>query len=491
MTENLQNLETQLKKRSIYDLRQIGRAVGVKRPADMNKQPLVDAIMDIAQCKSDPVPRSTKGAPPKSDVFDKELVELVERCREQTGLIIAQAKADGAEPQNLPEGEDNQCRVGNEYAEDEEKIYSGILEFTEKFWFVRTNNFEVTSNGDVFMHVTFINRFRLREGDYIVCKARRRRENECPGATYIVSVNGVRPDVLNPRPYFDRLMPCYPDSRYTLEREGGSLTDRVIDLFSPIGKGQRALIVSPPKAGKTTMLKGIACSITANYPDVKVIVLLIDERPEEVTDIRRTVQGATVVYSTFDRGEYHHIHAATLALEHAKRQVEAGGDVVLLMDSITRLTRAYNSITNSGRILSGGLDPQALIEPRKFFGSARNIENGGSLTIIATALVDTGSRLDDVIYEEFKSAGNMELVLSRDLAESRVFPAIDIKSSGARKEELLLSQEELSASYKFRQMIGKRVTAENLFSMMAKTKNNKELCARADDWLKIYYNNDR
>ncbi|MCD7729231.1 MAG: transcription termination factor Rho [Clostridia bacterium] len=488
MTENLQKLETELNKRSIYDLRQIGRAVGVKRPADMNKQPLIGAIMDIAKCTSDPMPRSTKGAPPKSDAYDKELVNLVELCREQQGCAIAQAKADGKTEAAV---NGDEVKVQDTFVEDEEKVYSGVLEFTEKFWFLRTNNFEVTSNGDVFVHATFINRFRLREGDFIVCRARRRRENECPGATYIISVNGVRPDILNPRAIFERLVPCYPDMRYTLEREGGTLTDRVIDLFSPIGKGQRALIVSPPKAGKTTMLKDIACSITANYRDVQVIVLLIDERPEEVTDIRRSVEGANVIYSTFDRGEYHHIHTAMLALEHAKRLVEAGGDVVLLLDSITRLTRAYNSVTNSGRILSGGLDPQALIEPRKFFGSARNIENGGSLTIIATALVDTGSRLDDVIYEEFKSAGNMELVLSRDLAESRVFPAIDVKASGARKEELLLSPEELSASYKFRQMLGKRVTTENLFSMMSKTRTNKELCVRADEWLKIYYNNDR
>ncbi|MCD8372700.1 MAG: transcription termination factor Rho [Clostridia bacterium] len=496
MDENLQKLETELKKRSIYELRQIGRAVGVKRPADMNKQPLVDAIMAIASGESDPVPRAVRGAPPKSEVYDKNIVTLVEYCRDQAKSIAerqnADVSSDGKTEDGLKVEEGLAEEQPAEYpCEGEERVYSGVLEFTEKFWFVRTNNFEVTSNGDVFMHSTFVNRFRLREGDFIVCRARRRRENECPGATYIVSVNGVRPDVLNPRPVFERLTPCYPDTRYTLEREDGTLSGRIIDLFSPIGKGQRALIVSPPKAGKTTMLKDIACSITANYPEVKVIVLLINERPEEVTDIKRSVDGAEVIYSTFDRGEYHHIHTAMLALEHAKRLVEAGGDVVLLLDSITRLTRAYNSVTNSGRILSGGLDPQALIEPRKFFGSARNIENGGSLTIIATALVDTGSRLDDVIYEEFKSAGNMEIVLSRDMAESRVFPAIDVKASGARKEDLLLSKEELSASYKFRQMLGKRVTPENLFSMIAKTKNNKELCQRADEWLKIYYSNDR
>lgn len=481
-SELLQTLRAELEKRSIYDLRQIGRAVGVKRPADMNKEPLIGSILDIAGCKSDPVPRSTKGAPPKSEAFDKDVVTLVEKCREFYGGYKAEYAAGG-------ESAPAEFGVHSESeAYDDEKVYSGVLEFTDKFWFLRTNNFELTSGGDVFVHTTLINRFRLREGDFITCKAKRRKEGECPGATYIISINGERADEQKTRPVFEKLIPCYPDRRYTMERAGGTLTDRVIDLFSPIGRGQRALIVSPPKAGKTTMLKDIACSLTAGYPGSEVIILLIDERPEEVTDIRRTVPGARVVYSTFDRGEHHHIHAANLVLEHAKRLVEAGKDVVILLDSITRLTRAYNSVTNSGRMLSGGLDPQALIEPRKFFGAARNTEDGGSLTIIATALVDTGSRLDDVIYEEFKAAGNMELVLSRELAERRIFPAIDIKSSGARKEELLLSPEELDLSCKLRQLLGRQMSVEALYSMINKTKTNAELVLRADEWLKTFNN---
>ncbi len=478
ISEKLQKLREELARRSIYDLRQIGRAVGVKRPADMNKEPLIGSIMDIAEGKTEPVPRSTKGAPPKSEVYDRELVALVSQCRS--------FYASGAPRRNVPELEVNEPE--DEAGDPDEKVYSGVLEFTEKFWFVRTHNFELTSGGDVFVHTPFVNRFRLREGDFIVCRAKQRKEGECPGITYLISVNGVRPDALNPRASFEKLTPCYPDVRFTLEREGCGLTERVIDLFSPIGRGQRALIVSPPKAGKTTMLKTIACSVTANYPDAEVIVLLVDERPEEVTDIRRSVPGARVIYSTFDRGELHHIHTAMLTLEHAKRLAEMGRDVVVLMDSLTRLTRAYNSVTNSGRMLSGGLDPQALVEPRKFFGSARNTEDGGSLTIIATALVDTGSKLDDVIYEEFKSAGNMELVLSRELAERRVFPAVDIKASGARKEELLLSAQELDAACKLRQLLGRQVSAENLYSMMGKTKTNAELCSRLDEWLRIYNN---
>lgn len=476
----LQKLRAELEKRSIYDLRQIGRAVGVKRPADMNKEPLIMAILDIAECKSAPTPRSTKGAPPKSESFDKEVVALVEQCREMCSGYNAEYAAEGeSEEKETPEFG---VRADYEY-DDEEKTYSGVLEFTEKFWFLRTHNFELTSDGDVFVHNSFIARFRLREGDYVTCRAKRRKEGECPGATYIISVNGVRPNMLGQRAVFERLVPCYPDRRFTLEREGGTLTDRVIDLFSPIGRGQRALIVSPPKAGKTTMLKDIACSLTANYPEVEVFILLVDERPEEVTDIRRTVTSAHVVYSTFDRGEHHHIHAANLTLEHAKRLVEAGRDVVILMDSITRLTRAYNSITNSGRMLSGGLDPQALIEPRKFFGAARNTEDGGSLTIVATALIDTGSRLDDVIYEEFKAAGNMEIVLSRELAERRIFPAIDIKASGARKEELLLSEAELDLAYRLRQLIGRQLNSEGLYAAMNRVSTNAEFVARAGELL--------
>ncbi|MDE7301368.1 MAG: transcription termination factor Rho, partial [Clostridia bacterium] len=285
---------------------------------------------------------------------------------------------------------------------------------------------------------------------------------------------------------FESLTPCYPDRRIKLEHENCPLADRVIDLFSPIGFGQRALIVSPPKAGKTTMLKEIACALRKNYPEATVIVLLIDERPEEVTDISRSVDGAEVISSTFDRGDNHHVHTASLTLDYAKRQVEAGKDVVILMDSITRLTRAHNAISNSGRILSGGLDPQALVEPKRFFGAARNIENGGSLTIIATALVDTGSRLDDVIYEEFKSTGNMEIVLSRSLAERRIFPAIDINASGARKEELLLSEEELNTSATVRGMINKKLTEGELFEAIATTKTNEEFCAKSQAFLKAY-----
>lgn len=468
-------LKAKLESRGIHTLRQIGRVIGVHFPTQKKKEELISDIMAIARGEAQPCERSTRGAPPKSADFDKEIVDDIERCRQYySGVNEESQQPSSIDVFKSPDTE-----------EDEEQTYSGVLEFSDKFCFIRTQNMQISSYGDVFVHSSFINRYRLRTGDYIVCKAKRRRAGECPGVTYIISVNGKTPDGSR-APQFESLTPCYPDKRYTLEHEGGSLTERVIDLFSPVGYGQRALIVSPPKAGKTTMLKDVARSICRNHPQTKVIILLIDERPEEVTDIRRSVAGAEVIFSTFDRGDNHHIHTASLTLEYAKRLVETGRDVVILVDSITRLTRAFNSVCNSGRTLSGGLDPQALVEPKRFFGAARNIENGGSLTIIATALVDTGSRLDDVIYEEFKSTGNMEIILSREMAEKRVFPAIDIRSSGARKEELLLCNEQLKAVAMIRGAMAKNLSEEELFATMGKTATNEEFCKRAQTFLKVY-----
>ena len=467
-------IKEKLESKGIYTLRQIGRAVGVHFPTQKKKEELISDIMAIARGEAQPCERSTRGAPPKSSDFDTETVEEIERCRQYFTGVGREQTPPNAMVFNSPEAE-----------QEEEKTCSGVLEFADKFCFIRTNNMQISSCGDVFIHNSFVKRFRLRTGDYIVCKAKRRKEGECLGATFIISINGKSPE--DPRaPYFDSLTPCYPDKRYTLEGEGCALTERLIDLFSPIGYGQRALIVSPPKAGKTTMLKEIARSICRNQPQTKVIILLIDERPEEVTDIRRSVEGAEVVYSTFDRGDNHHIHTASLTLEYAKRYVETGRDVVILVDSITRLTRAYNSVCNSGRTLSGGLDPQAIVEPKRFFGAARNIEDGGSLTIIATALIDTGSRLDDVIYEEFKSTGNMEIILSREMAQSRLFPAIDILVSGARKEELLLSEEELNTSALIRSALSKKLEVAELFDTMKKTSTNAEFCSKAQTFFKVY-----
>ncbi|MGN1373398.1 MAG: transcription termination factor Rho, partial [Candidatus Coproplasma sp.] len=467
--EYSEQLKARLEVKNVYELRQIGRAVGVTVPTTKKKQELIRDILDIAEAKVQPSSPATRGAPPKSQYCDNGTVEEVIKCREYYLQHSADTRQEDEEVDELASVDEERGEV---------ETYSGVLEFSEKYWFVRTQNMQISSTDDVFMHLSFINKYHLKEGDKIVCKAKRRKPKECPGVIYIISVNGKAPSFNRATP-FEKLTACYPNRRITLEREGCTLTDRVIDLFSPIGFGQRAIIVSPPKAGKTTMLKDIACSIRQNYPETLVLVLLIDERPEEVTDFCRNVDGAEVIYSTFDKGDSHHIQVASLTLAYAKRQVEEGRDVVILLDSITRLTRAYNALSNSGRTLSGGLDPQAIVEAKRFFGAGRNIEGGGSLTIIGTALIDTGSRLDDIIYEEFKSTGNMEIRLSRSLAERRIFPAIDIRQSGARNDNLLLSEEELKTSAVVHGLLAKNATEEELYSSMKKTENNAQFCAKA------------
>ena len=331
----------------------------------------------------------------------------------------------------------------------------GVLDINraEGFGFLRPINYS-SSQEDIYISSSQIRRFDLRNGDLVSGTARPPRQGEkFNGLMQVGFVNGKDPEEAKERDHFPGLTPLYPEKQMVLETTRGRIASRMLDLICPIGFGQRGLIVAPPKAGKTSLLKEIANGITTNYPEAELIILLIDERPEEVTDIERTVD-AEVVYSTFDQLPENHIKISELVLERALRLVEDGRDVIILMDSLTRLARAYNlTIPPSGRTLSGGIDPAALYRPKKFFGSARNIEEGGSLTILATALVETGSRMDDVIYEEFKGTGNSEIHLSRELAERRVFPAIDVKRSGTRKEDMLLSQETLEAIWKVRHAI--------------------------------------
>ena len=356
---------------------------------------------------------------------------------------------------------------------------TGVLEIVEDgYGFLRKDPNFLPSNNDIYVSQSQIRRFGLRTGDQVTGQVRPPKESEkYYGLLRVEAVNGLDPEVAKRRPHFDSLTPIFPERMLKLETTPTNLTQRLIDLVSPIGRGQRGLIVSPPKAGKTTVLKHIANGITANYSDVHLIVLLIGERPEEVTDVKRSVKGE-VVSSTFDEPVEDHRIVAEMALERAKRLVEGGKDVVILLDSITRLSRAYNLIVPpSGRTLSGGIDPAALYPPKRFFGAARNIEEGGSLTIIATCLIDTGSRMDDVIYEEFKGTGNMELVLDRKLAEKRVFPAIDIPRSGTRREELLLDEATLRQVWTLRRMvaaIGGTEGIEALIARMPKTANNRE-----------------
>ncbi|EOT47199.1 MULTISPECIES: transcription termination factor Rho [Enterococcus] len=358
-------------------------------------------------------------------------------------------------------------------------LVEGILDIIgqDGYGFLRPINYGPSAE-DIYISSSQINRFGLRNGDKVAGKARPPKESErYYGLMHVDSVNGKNPEEAKQRPHFPALTPLYPNRKLTLETTKGRLSSRMIDLFAPIGFGQRGLVVAPPKAGKTSILKEIASGITENHPDVELIVLLIDERPEEVTDLERSVKG-DVVSSTFDLQPSNHTRVSELVLERAMRLVEDKRDVVILMDSITRLARAYNLVSPpSGRTLSGGIDPAALYRPKKFFGAARNIEEGGSLTIIATALVDTGSRMDDVIYEEFKGTGNMELQLSRQLAERRIFPAIDLKRSSTRKEELLMSEGQLEETWRIRnQMQGDSLEyTEQFVRFMKKTPTNEAL----------------
>ncbi|MBQ1286025.1 MAG: transcription termination factor Rho [Lachnospiraceae bacterium] len=370
--------------------------------------------------------------------------------------------------------------------EEEKKLDSGIVAhgilevFPDGYGFIRCENY-LPGDNDVYVSPSQIKRFSLKTGDILKGKVRVKTQNEKFGALlHLDRINGVLPSEALNRRNFEDLTPIFPDERLSLETSEKNVAMRIFDLVSPIGKGPRGMIVSPPKAGKTTLLKGVAHSIQKNNPEVHILILLIDERPEEVTDIKEAIVGdnVEVIYSTFDELPEHHKRVSEMVIERAKRLVEHGEDVIILLDSITRLARAYNLLVPpSGRTLSGGLDPAALHMPKRFFGAARNIREGGSLTILATALVDTGSKMDDVVYEEFKGTGNMELILDRKLQEKRIFPAIDIAKSGTRREDLLLTIEEQEAVYIIRKATGglrADESTEKILDLFAKTRNNKE-----------------
>ena len=370
-----------------------------------------------------------------------------------------------------------------------DEIVQGILDILpDGYGFLRGDNYLSTPK-DVYLSPIQIKRFKLDNGDIVKGISRFKEGEKFPSLIFVGEVNGEHPEKAAKRKRFDELIPIYPTERLKLETTSNEYAMRMIDLMSPIGKGQRGMIVAPPKVGKTTLIKKIANSISKNNPEVELIVLLIDERPEEVTDMKRSINGQ-VIYSTFDELPEHHVKVAEMVLERAKRLIEQNKDVVILLDSITRLARAYNLvIPSSGRTLSGGLDPAALHKPKKFFGAARNIENGGSLTILATALIDTGSRMDDVIFEEFKGTGNMEVHLDRKLSEKRIFPAIDINKSGTRREDLLLTKEELDTVFALRKAMNSMPVAdvtEQILSLMTQTKSNKELLTKIESFIKKF-----
>ncbi len=457
-----------LEDRVLAVVRELGRAIGVKAPTSMKKDDLINDIIAIYNGDLAPTFPSGKGAPTKFMVDISEFIEY--------------------EDKPYPEASENFSKIIlHDSGKDEIPVEGFYEQTTASYGFIRTNLCENTPK-DFYVSWEVMKKYNLRCGDKVKGVALPVEGQNLPALKRVAEINDDLPEKYLMRSEFDDLTPFHPTEKFDLEGgEGGDLSLRCIDLFSPIGKGQRGLIVAPPKTGKTTLLKKIAQAIENNNPNTKLFVLLIDERPEEVTDILRSIKGE-VLSSTFDETPIHHVKVAERVIKRAKRLVEIGQDVVILLDSITRLARAYNNVIEpSGRTLSGGIDPSALIGPKAFFGSARNIEKGGSLTILATALIETGSRMDDVIYEEFKGTGNMEIHLSRELAEKRIFPAIDIYKSGTRKEELLLDEKELDAVYKIRKILHERSDATlSLLDMLKKTKNNADFISKAEVWLKLY-----
>ncbi len=471
-----------LKKKKISDLRYIGKMLGVKSMTKMTKQELIEAILDSEQkngAPSEPViPEPETPAPEPAPVPAEQpehpATAKLKRSR-RNGASRKVKKNDVAE-ESAPAPQEEKKEEPK--APDNTEEAEGHLEILpEGYGFLRVNKY-LSGNRDIYVPPTLIRKFALKTGDLIHGRSKIQRDNDKYQALcFIHTINGDSIETALKRKPFESLTPIYPDEKIKLETAQNELSTRLIDLIAPIGKGQRGMIVSPPKAGKTVLLKKIANAISENYPDIKLILLLIDERPEEVTDMRESVKG-DVISSTFDEMPEKHIKVSELVFERAKRLVEHGNDVVILMDSLTRLARAYNiTIPPTGRSLSGGLDPGALYNPKRFFGAARNIRGGGSLTIVATALIDTGSKMDDVIFEEFKGTGNMELHLDRKLSEKRIFPAMDINKSGTRKEELLLSEKELNSVFAIRRAmsnLGTGDVTEMIVNKMVKTKNNEE-----------------
>lgn len=439
----------------------------------------VTVLRDIAKSKDISGTSSMK----KSELIEA-LLELEEKSQAETETT----SKESGKPKTGEEGFDMGKQIDKDKGKEQELkdldsgiLAEGILEIMpDGFGFIRSNNY-MPGDADVYVAPSQIKRFNLKTGDIVAGNRRIKSGTEKFSALlFVKSINGQEPDLAHRRPVFEEMTPIFPEEKIKLETPGCSVAMRIMDVMSPVGKGQRGMIVSPPKAGKTTLLKEVAKSVKRNNPEIHLIVLLIDERPEEVTDIREAIEGPNVevIYSTFDELPEHHKRAAEMVMERAKRLVEYGRDVMILTDSITRLTRAYNlTVPPSGRTLSGGLDPAALHMPKKFFGAARNIREGGSLTILATALVETGSKMDDVVYEEFKGTGNMEMVLDRKLSERRVFPAIDILKSGTRRDDLLLSPEEQDAMANMRRAFSgmkAEEAADKVIDLFARTKTNAE-----------------
>ena len=447
---------------TLLELKKLAKENNIRNISKLNKDELIEVLKSL---------QNNKFEEPDEDDLEENFEDEEDDSIDEN--VNQRYDASDDEVEKLQEENTIAYQVNNE----EDEIIEGMLEvLPEGYGFLRGSNY-LSSPKDVYISPVQIRRFRLNTGDLVKGISRCKEGEKFPSLIFVGEVNGEHPEKALKRVKFEDLTPIYPEERLKLETTHEKYATRMMDIISPIGKGQRGLIVAQPKAGKTTLLKEIANSITQNNPECELIMLLIDERPEEVTDMQRSIKGQ-VVYSTFDELPEHHAKVAEMVIERAKRLVEQGKDVVILLDSITRLARAYNLVVPaSGRTLSGGIDPASLHKPKKFFGAARNIENGGSLTILATALTETGSRMDDVIFEEFKGTGNMEVLLDRSLAEKRIFPAIDIKRSNTRREDLLLSKEELEVATLIRKAMGNIPAAESteqILKVIKATKNNSD-----------------
>ena len=472
---------------AINDLKAIAKTRGIKGISTMKKDDLIDAMMELDKKESTAKKAEESSEAPTTTETTTKKPAAKPAARENAAKEQPSKEASKENSSRDNSGQKPKKINVDELSEkeiqelDSGNTVEGILEvMPDGYGFIRSANY-LPGENDVYVAPSQIRRFGLKTGDVINGNTRIKTQSEKFSALlFVKSVNGFTPDETSKRYVFENMTPIFPNERIKLEFPGSSLAMRVMDLMSPVGKGQRGMIVSPPKAGKTTLLKEVANSVIKSCPNSKLIILLIDERPEEVTDIKETVVGdnVEVIYSTFDELPEHHKRVSEMVIERAKRLVEHKQDVVILLDSITRLTRAYNlTVPPSGRTLSGGLDPASLHMPKSFFGAARNMREGGSLTILATALVETGSKMDDVVYEEFKGTGNMEMVLNRKLSEKRIFPAIDIPKSGTRREDLLLTDEELEAINVIRKALNglkPEEAVDRVLDMFSKTKNNKE-----------------
>lgn len=481
---------------SAVALKELAKARGIKHVSAMKKSEVIEAMLaEDAKAAAEKIKEVTE----EKEI--RETQEASERFQRERNIPERNNQDRNGQERNVQERNNPEKNSQERNSQDRERrsdkpsadlasldsgiTVNGILEvMPDGFGFIRSDNY-LPGENDVYVSPSQIRRFGLKTGDIISGNTRIKAQQEKFSALlYLKTINGVLPAEAAKRYNFEDMTPIFPDQRLKMERSSREMSMRIVDLISPIGKGQRGMIVSQPKAGKTTLLKDIAKSILQNNPGMKLIILLIDERPEEVTDIKEAItgDGVEVIYSTFDELPEHHKRVSEMCIERAKRLVEHKQDVTILLDSITRLARAYNlTVPPSGRTLSGGLDPAALHMPKRFFGAARNMREGGSLTILATALVDTGSKMDDVVYEEFKGTGNMELVLDRKLSEKRVFPAIDIQKSGTRREDLLLDAEELEAVYIMRKALNGMKSdeaAENILNMFVHTRDNRELVAK-------------